>query len=396
MKITSLADWPAIASYLTVILLAVSTALPILLPIPPIPKPSGDYKVGTTSFVLTDTTRKELYSGRDEPRKFMTQIWYPANPRPSDPKAPWMDHAGIYGHALSNFLHKPTFFLDHLALVKTPAYQDAPIAKSNDGYPIIVFSHGWKGFSAQNTGQAIELASHGYVVVGIQHTYGAIVTVFPDGTIAPNNPNALPDGVPEDEYDLAARKLVDQWASDIAFALDYLAIRNSDIRGSYFSAFDLNRLGVYGHSTGGGAAIEFCGRDTRCKALLGMDPFMTPVSPEVLNKGTTMPSFYMFSQVWADDTNSKNNRLFDQYYNHLTPSTPVVFIEGTKHYDFSDLPLLSPIAPQLGLKGPINGNRMVKIADTYLLAFFESALKGQPTNLFDGSSPEFPEVRFLK
>ena len=42
------------------------------------------------------------------------------------------------------------------------------------------FSHGWNGFAAQNSAQMVELASHGYVVAALQHTYGAMVTVFPD------------------------------------------------------------------------------------------------------------------------------------------------------------------------------------------------------------------------
>jgi hypothetical protein len=79
-------------------------------------------------------------------------------------------------------------------LVKVPAYKESKVAPTGIGYPIILFSHGWNGFNAQNTGQALQLASHGYVVVGVQHTYGAVITVFPDGTVAKNNPSALPDG----------------------------------------------------------------------------------------------------------------------------------------------------------------------------------------------------------
>ena len=108
-----------------------------------------------------------------------------------------MENADVYAPAISEFLDLPSFFLDHLALVKIPAYKDTPIAPTNKGYPIIIFSHGWNGFDAQNTGQALQLASHGYVVVGMQHTYGALVTIFEDGTVAKNNPSALPSGAPD-------------------------------------------------------------------------------------------------------------------------------------------------------------------------------------------------------
>ena len=174
MKIKLQADWPAAASYLTVILLAVSTALPVLLPVPKIPVPSGSLPVGTTSFELTDESRKELYSGKDESRSFMVQVWYPANPLPENKQAKWMSRSDIYGPAISTFLNMPSFFLDHLALAKTPAYLEASIADTNEPYPMIFFSHGWNGFSAQNSGQMIELASHGYFIVSINHTYGAV------------------------------------------------------------------------------------------------------------------------------------------------------------------------------------------------------------------------------
>jgi predicted dienelactone hydrolase len=82
-----------------------------------------------------------------------------------------MQRPDIFGPAISSFLKLPSFFLDHLALAKTPAYLNAPIAESNEPYPIIVFSHGWDGFSAQNSGQMVELASHGYFVVAVNHTY---------------------------------------------------------------------------------------------------------------------------------------------------------------------------------------------------------------------------------
>jgi hypothetical protein len=53
--------------------------------------------------------------------------------------------------------------------------------------------------------------------------------------------------------------------------------------------------------------------------------------------------------------------------------------------------MLSPIAPQLGLKGSLNGERVTEITNTYLTTFFDKSLKGKPTELFDGPSP-FPEV----
>ena len=396
LKIKSASDWKPLGSYLTVILLAISIALPILLPVPSIPAPNGPYKVGTTIYELTDSSRKELYSGKDEARRFQIQVWYPSEPGPADKRAQWMNHADVFSRSIStDLLHLPPFFLDHLALVKLPAYKDSKVATSNDSYPVILFSHGWKGFNAQNTGQALQLASHGYVVVGVQHTYGAIVTVFDDGTVARNNPSALPAGVPDDEYDVAAHKLANQWASDLSYALDFMAGQNADSGSRFFNSLNLLLVGVYGHSSGGGAAIQFCGIDPRCTALLGQDPFMRPVSVKLLESGVTQPSFFMFSQRWANDVNSLNNRMFKPFYANSKAALGAVFIEGTAHYDFSDLPLLSPLAPQLGLKGPINGKRVTTIVDDYLLSFFDMTLKGKNSDLFNSQNTKYAEVKSL-
>jgi hypothetical protein len=170
----------------------------------------------------------------------------------------------------------------------------------------------------------------------------------------------------------------------------------SDAASPFYQSLDLSHVGVYGHSTGGGAAIQFCGTDLRCKALLGMDPFMRPVSPAVLEDGVTQPAFFMFSQRWADDVESRNNELFRRFILNVPQSLGVISIDGTTHYDFSDLPLLSPLATRLGLKGPINGKRVTVILDDYLLSFFDAALRGVPMGLFEDENQKYDEVKFSK
>lgn len=394
LKIRSSRDWRPVASWLVLIPLAVAVILPILLPVPSIPAPGGPFQVGTRLYELTDASRVEIYSGRDEPRRFQIQIWYPADVRRSDERAAWMMDAEVFAPAIASYIGMPSFFLDHLALVKIPAYLESAVASTSKGFPIILFSHGWNGFSAQNTKQAIELASRGYVVVAVQHTYGAVITVFADGMIAYNNPTALPSGVSDEEYEAAAQTLVDQWSGDLAFALDTLGTWNSNVQSPLGGKLDLSQVGVYGHSTGGGAAIQFCGTDPRCKALLGMDPFMRPVSTRVHNEGVNVPAFFMFSQSWAEDVDSLNNRLFQRFTANVPESLGVIAIEGTTHYDFSDLPLLSPLASRLGLKGPISGRLVTAILNDYLIAFFDQTLKEIPTSLFEEQNQKYNEVRF--
>ncbi|MEI6291272.1 MAG: hypothetical protein WCP19_12640, partial [Chloroflexota bacterium] len=156
---------------------------------------------------------------------------------------------------------------------------------------------------------------------------------------------------------------------------------------------DMNKVGAFGHSTGGGAAIQFCGVDERCKTGVTLDAFMRPVSLDVLNNGTKQPFLYLFSELWPF---ARNTQLFDQYYSHVSPANHVLTILGADHYDFSDLPALSPLAPQLGLKGPINGVRVQKIIDTYVLAYFDQQLKGINSAMFDQRQSDYPDVRYDK
>jgi predicted dienelactone hydrolase len=367
-------------------------ALPILLPIPVLPSPSGSYQVGTFSMMLTDNSRQELYSGNpSDPRRIMIQVWYPADPLPGDQASPWMERADLIGPAISRFFDLPPFFLDHLKYVRTGAFLDSPISQEQAAYPVLMFSHGWNGFRAQNTIQAVNFASNGYVVVAIDHTYGAVLTVFPDGQKVYNNPQALPEGVPDQQYLPIANKLVNQWAGDLGFVLDSLKTMNeNDPIHGLTGRLDLEKLGVYGHSTGGGAAIEFCGRDPRCKAGLGMDAFMKPVSGTIRELGLRQPFLFMFSESWSG---GKNWNLFNELYTN-SDDIKVFTILGTSHYDFSDLPMLSPIAVQMGLKGPLDGERVMKIIGDYSLAFFNQVFHGKSTGLLDGHSENYPEVVF--
>jgi len=169
--------------------------------------------------------------------------------------------------------------------------------------------------------------------------------------------------------------------------------QNADAQSPFFNTLDMNDVGIMGHSTGGGATIQFCGTDPRCKAGFAEDPYMTPVSEQVMTKGVSQPFFFMFSETWTGDAKAENtnNNLFRQFYPNASQSFGAVMIKGSAHYDFSDLPMLTPLAPQLHLKGPINGSYVIKMLNNYLLSFFDKTLKGKPTTLFDGASP-YPEV----
>lgn len=368
-------------------------AAPLLaFPVPRLPDPGGPYPLGTVSFHWTDAGRLEAYtSDPADQREIMVQFWYPAEPAPGAEPAPWMERLDVAGPAIARYLRLPDFILDHTGLIRTHAYPEAPLAAAEPRYPVILYSHGWNGFRTTNLDEVEALASRGYVVVTIDHTYGAMLTVFPGGRVVLNQPDALPaDDIPEAEAQPLREQLVGTYAGDLRFVLDQLErLDRGAVEGPFAGRLDLERVGLFGHSTGGGAVALACSQDPRCRAGVGLDAWLVPVPEAALDAGLAQPFLFLWSEVWSS---ARNDERFARLIPQLRGDFRSVTIRGTRHYDFTLLPLLSPLAPALGLKGPLAGARVMQIVDDYLTAFFDQALKGRPTPLWVGPAAGYPEV----
>jgi hypothetical protein len=68
--------------------------------------------------------------------------------------------------------------------------------------------------------------------------------------------------------------------------------------------------------------------------------------------------------------------------------------EGTWHYDFVMVPSLSPMAHTLKMKGPLPGERVVEIHNSYLVAFFQKHLRGADEPSLTDAPAVYPEVQF--
>jgi predicted dienelactone hydrolase len=364
---------------------------PALVPVPSLPEPSGPYEIGTVSLYLVDEDRTEIYGL--EPggsRELMVQVWYPADPGPDTEPGSWTEDIDQIGPANAERLGFPPFVLDHLALAKTHSYPDAPLSLAGERYPVILSSHGWTGFRTVNVDQSEALASHGYIVVSIDHTYGSIMTVFPDGRAIAVDDAALPeeDDVGPQAYQAAAQTLVEVYAADLAFVLDSLeTVNEEDDR--FAGRLDLDRVGLFGHSTGGGAVVTTCHSDERCVAAAGLDAWVEPVARNIISDGLTQPFLSVRSEEW---TSYDNDPLLVALSIHGDGGQYLASIAGTQHWDFVAIPLLTPLAPQLGLKGPINSEKVMAINADLLVSFFDAYLKGgQPFDVA-GLSSRYPEL----
>jgi pimeloyl-ACP methyl ester carboxylesterase len=365
----------------------------IVFPIPDLIEPSGEYPVGTTLLYFQDGSRDEIYSKDPEDvRELNVQIWYPGSASDGADFAPYMTRLDLSAPAFARFLGLPSFILNHVRLIDTHAILEAPLAGEGSPFPVLIFSHGWGGTRTQSTYLMEELASHGYVVVAIDHTYGALVTVFPDDRVVLQKTDILERDQSDEEFNRSANTLIGVWAGDVQFILDQLeAMNDGDLESLFTGRLDLERVGIFGHSTGGGNAVQVCWLDPRCKAGLALDAWLEPVSLDVLDEGLDQPFMFLWSEGWGSD---ENKGRFQSLYQGLRGDAYQLEIEGTRHYDFSDLPLLSPLSPWFGLKGPIDGERVLGIINEYVVAYFDRYLKNIENDLLNGPSSDYPEVQF--
>lgn len=373
-----------------ILVLGVGVGLSALLPVFRVPPPGGPYAVGTLVFQATDAAREEHYTeAAGDHREITIQVWYPAAAGAEGRGALWLERPDLYSAVLSAQVGMPPFFFDHVDGVRTNAIAGAPVA--DDGpFPVLVYSHGWNAWRGINTDQVEKLASHGYVVIVPEHAYGANLSILPDGRAIYNLPSIVPDReeVGDEAYFTSIRRLVDTYAGDIRFCLDKAAEWNVAGGASPFGGkLDLERVGVFGHSTGGGAVAEAMVEDGRIKAACAMDLWALPVSDDLLEapKGTAFLG--LESEIWSSD---ENKARIDRFLQSLGGDAWYGVIVGTRHNDFTVVPLTTPIAARLGLKGPLNGARVSAIVNACLLEFFDGTLKGEPIAVLGASA--YPEV----
>jgi dienelactone hydrolase len=354
------------------------------LPVPGLPDPSGDRPIGTTTVELTDLDRLARYGERPTaPRRLVAQAWYPT--RADGAPSAWVSEGVAFGRAVADWLEMPGPLLDHLGLVRSTATVDAPLAGS-DPLPVVVYVHGWGGFRSVQATLAEALASHGYVVVALDHTYGAVATRFADGEVVPIDPSALPTDAPSETYDEASRTLVTTFADDVRFLLDELETGAIPVLGD---GLDLERVGLVGHSTGGGAAVDVCASDPRCATVVGFDPWVEPVGDAIIGSGLAVPTLSLRSEEWVGNPNDARLRRLHAASQDVAG---LAAISGTTHRDVTMLPLLSPLARVVGFAGDTDGRRTHEIVEAWTLGFLDAHLRDQPDrDPLDGASA-FTEV----
>jgi len=358
---------------MTLVIIVCTSVANIVFPVSKINQPTGKYNIGTTSFFIEDTLREEVFTkDENDSRKIMIQMWYPGNIKKGDKKAPWLENGKIISNGIAKMMGYPNFIFSHLHLVKSNAFNEAEILNIDNPYPIIIISHGWTGFKNIHNDIAELLSSSGYVVVSIDHSYGSVATVFPNNEVIYLDRSILPNREGTPDFLKYANTLVNTYSNDIISTIDVLEkINEGEVDTQFENKLDFSKIGVIGHSTGGGASVKASMVDKRIKAVFGMDPWVEPLKDEYINKGLNVPAVFLRSEEWETGLNNEN--LFSLLDN--SNNVELYSIEGTKHTDFTMAYMFSPFTSKLNITGTIDKRLNTKIQHEFILDFYNRHLK---------------------
>ncbi len=362
-------------------------------PVFQLPAPGGPHRVGRMSFYALDASRGETFTADPaDHRELVFHVWYPA----ADVSGPLASFIEVWPED-SVFRRSYSFMgVDLLPRVRASSMAEVSLSPSAPTYPVVLFSHGLGGISRLYTTFLENLASHGYIVVGVDHPYVSAAFRLPDGRTVRNLSRQA-----DRQRDVIVQAL------DLTFMVDVLGqLQRAQPATRLAGRMDLNKLGVFGHSRGGFAAPHACRLDRRFKACANLDGYV--LTPQVMDSGIAQPYMHVEEMApWdppptdselvvagrtraeANAESAREAAVREAMFAHMTGGAYLVVVEGAVHASFSDQPI---IAPQRypGVKQDFR--RTLEITDAYLLAFFDKYLLSKASPLLEARKPPYAEV----
>lgn len=383
------------------------------LPAAQLPHPTGPFGVGSTNLHLVDRSRPDPWAPDSSPyRELMVSIRYPAAPGGSAPRVPQMSAAaaahfgGPEGAAALNLGMAPRA-VDWGATL-SHARQDAPVHPRAGRLPVVLYSPGLGDPRTWNTALVDDLASHGYAVVTVDHTYEATEVEFPGGRLATMR---IFDGAPPSDPDALSallRRVVAVRVADTRFVLDRLPALN---RTRFGDVLDLRNVGMFGHSAGGFTAAQAMHDDRRIRAGINMDGQMDYVGgalPDgsrlstVALEGLDRPLLLMGTESEGSG-DYRQQPSWAAFWRHTRGWKANVTLTGSRHASYTDAQVLLPQLARQGVEpggglaaavGTVQADRAAAAERAYVTSFFGRWLRGHDDHLLDGPSDRFPEMVF--
>ncbi|MCE7992948.1 MAG: hypothetical protein HEP71_13250 [Roseivirga sp.] len=366
------------------------------------PAPSGAYQVGTVAWTLEDCSRTEKLTPDKQCRKFTVRAWYPAASTTGRSKLGFLEGYDLEKTAPFFGLHgaRQEELKARAQSVKTSAYKDADITKKKS-LPVIIFSHGFGlSLSELHASFAIEAASQGYLVFGINHPYESMATHLNDQIVyldAAHNQRLTNSvfanasklvALPTLPDDLARKELMkevlgsmtemntrlEEWVKDQRFLIDHLISADKDKSSKWHRKVDSKRIGTMGHSFGGTTAAQTLMDDAHVKSAVNLDGLQMG---DLVNKNVDKPLMMVSSKIYQ----GLNDSVFEG------ATGPIFLIHPgdkmTYHNVYTDMVLWpdSYFDNRRQAIGEVDGATFVRMINKLLLTFFDHSLNKKEINL---------------
>jgi dienelactone hydrolase len=359
---------------------------------------TGRYRVGTFAMALVDTKRIDPYAPDGaKPRELMVQFWYPAEAAKPAIRARY--RGGRRGDWREC----------NLPLVKARSFLNAPISREQEALPVLLFTGPNNRF--QNTFETEELASHGYLVVALDHPHDSDVVAFPDGHMATRRKgNIFLDFRTDETLESSIRDVTAKLAVQVAnveFVVKHLEDWETHHPENQLSGhIDTSRIGIFGHSFGGAVAAEVCARNAKLQAGINMDGCLFG---QARTGGVRAPFFFMVDST-PKPTNAELQALKGekrrsaerslQGYEEIEHSLRLhggyyLQTAGMEHMNYSDYPLFSQVKARTGA-GSIDIRRAHLMINTFSVAFFNTYLLKSSEDILLSAAGRFSEAHFRR
>jgi len=316
------------------------------------PVPTGRQPVGTRLESLADANYLDPYLPNGSTRELMVRFWFPATQTGSCTRAAYASPEvwSYFGTQLGVALPQ----------VSTQSCLDASVASGV--HPVVVLTHGFTGTFTDYTYLAEDLASRGYVVASVNHTYEATATQLSDGRLEKSLYGSYLSHYTRYDADSVAQA-VNVRVRDLRFVLDKLAALNEQPNGPFLGRLDLHRLALAGHSLGGLTVLQVLAVEPRFKAGIVLDGAVTPRPTPAIRQ----PVLTLLAGDGHPD--SDECRMWTAVQGPLL----AIRLPGVEHIALSDAVWLARSAVSTGTHDP---GRVVSEARKGVAAFLDATFQG--------------------
>lgn len=367
-----------------------------------LPAPTGPFAVGRAVYDWTDADGVDpLAPAPNTKRELLVWVWYPAERRASDKIADYLPQQLSEQVARqSGFVFGQLLSRDR-AKVHANALNDADISAQHSTYPLVIMRAGASLEVWNYSALAEDLASHGYVVAGIDAPYRAFNVVFPDGRVftrlPQNNPELCLDMRGTQRDDCISR-ILNAWTSDIRFVVDHFGkLQSSESAGKFAGRVNTAHVGIFGHSFGGAQTAQFCSDDARCQAGVDIDG---EIEGPVIHNGLHQPFMILLSDHDREHDSDKEEILAN--FHTLYSTVPdgereFLWIRGANHYLFGEGGALIRnhiVIRALRMFGIVRIDPRQQLAATSycLRQFFDRFLMGDAKADINLPNPAYPQL----